>query len=210
MEYDLLDQNGCQISKISLLDAVFSREYNEALVHQVVVSYLANSRQGSRAQKNRSSVSYSTRKPWKQKGTGRARAGMRSSPLWRGGGKIFPSSPSENFCQKINRKMYRAAMGCICSRLVSEGRVSFVDKIDIPLPKTKEFLKVVSALGLPSDGSRFVVVTAGYDENLDLSSRNLHYCDVVDSLVVDPVTLVNSRRVLMTEPGLRVLEESLS
>ncbi|WP_092403292.1 MULTISPECIES: 50S ribosomal protein L4 [Candidatus Ichthyocystis] len=211
MECDLLDQSGQKISKITLSDAVFAREYNESLVHQIIVSCLANSRIGSRAQKNRAAVSYSTRKPWKQKGTGRARAGMRSSPLWRGGGRAFPSSPSENFHQKINKKMYRAAVSCVYSQLIREGRVTFVDRIDISVPKTKEFLKVVSALGFSSNGgSRLLIITAGYDENLDLSSRNIWYCDVLDSVLVDPVTLVNSANVLVTVSALKVLEGSLT
>lgn len=207
MDQGLIDQNGQEVSRVVLSEAIFCRDYNESLVHQVVVSYLSNARIGSRAQKNRAVVSHSTRKPWKQKGTGRARAGMSSSPLWRGGGRTFPSSPEENFSHKVNRKMYKAAMCCIYSQILREGRLFFVDKLFLDSPKTKNFVQLLSNMGFLSG---VLIVTTGYDENLDLSSRNIRNCLVIDSMFVDPVTLVNSKKVLMTEAGLKVLEGYLS
>src|SRR5512139_4078349 len=137
MELKLIDDNGQSSASVSGADALFAREYNETLVHQVVTAYLANARSANRAQKGRTDVSKSTRKPWRQKGTGRARAGMASSPLWRGGGKIFPNSPDENFSHKVNRKMYRAGMASIFSQLVRDGRMTVVDNLDLDTPKTK-------------------------------------------------------------------------
>src|SRR5918992_2932522 len=137
MELKLIDDQGQPTASVSASDTAFAREYNEALVHQVVTAFMANARQGTRAQKDRSTVKHSTKKPYRQKGTGRARAGMTSSPLWRGGGRIFPSSPDENFTQKVNRKMYRAGMCSILSQLAREDRVAVIDELAVDAPKTK-------------------------------------------------------------------------
>src|SRR2546421_4037094 len=154
---------------VNATDDIFGREFNEALVHQVVVAYQANARIGSRAQKDRGEVRHSTKKPWRQKGTGRARAGMTSSPLWRGGGKIFPNSPDENFSHKVNRKMYRAGMASILSQLAREDRIRVVDAFTVAQPKTKLLAQKVKAMGF--DG--VLVITDEIDQNLRLSSRNL-------------------------------------
>src|SRR5437667_8002113 len=150
-------------------DALFARDFNEALVHQLVVAYQANARLGTRAQKDRGAVNHSTKKPWRQKGTGRARAGMTSSPLWRGGGKIFPNSPDENFTHKVNRKMYRAGMASILSQLVREERLAVVDGFTIGEPKTKLLAGKLRAMGLDD----VLILTDHLDQNLFLSSRNL-------------------------------------
>src|SRR5438093_6877965 len=151
-------------------DALFARDFNEALVHQIVVAYQGNARIGSRAQKDRGAVNHSTKKPWRQKGTGRARAGMTSSPLWRGGGKIFPNSPDENFSHKVNRKMYRAGLASILSQLVREDRLSVIEPIALDGPKTKTFAQKIRAFGLTGT---VLVVTDKLDSNTLLSSRNL-------------------------------------
>src|SRR6188474_2336192 len=148
MELKLLDDQGQSSASVSASDRAFGRDYNEALVHQVVTAYLANARMGTRAQKDRGTVKHSTKKPWRQKGTGRARAGMTSSPLWRGGGRIFPNSPDENFSQKLNRKMYRAGLSSILSQLVREDRLAVIDDLAVDSPKTKLFVRKMKALGL--------------------------------------------------------------
>src|SRR5688572_6303581 len=165
MELKMIGNGGA----VQANDAVFGREFNEALVHQVVVAFQANARIGSSAQKDRGAVNHSTKKPWRQKGTGRARAGMTSSPLWRGGGKIFPNSPDENFSQKVNRKMYRAGMASILSQLAREDRIRIVEEFKIDAPKTKMLAQKVKAMGL----DQVLVLTDEVDENLLLSSRNL-------------------------------------
>ena len=185
-------------------DALFGREYNEALVHQVVVAYQANGRQGTRAQKGRSDVNKSHRKPWKQKGTGRARAGQANSPLWRGGGKIFPSSPDENFSHKVNRKMYRAGIASILSQLVREERLSVIDAFSIDQPKTKLLAGKLRALGL----AEVLIVTDKLDENLYLSSRNLPNVLVLEARHADPVSLMRFEKVLLTKAAVKHLEES--
>src|SRR5919202_2289440 len=156
-------------------DALFGRDFNEALVHQVVVAYHANARIGSRAQKDRGTVKHSTKKPWNQKGTGRARAGMTSSPLWRGGGRIFPNSPDENFSHKLNRKMYRAGLSSILSQLAREERLAVVDSFTVDAPKTKLLAQKLKGMGLES----VLIITDDVDQNLALSSRNLPFVDVV-------------------------------
>src|SRR5207248_6271978 len=158
MELKMVGNSGT----VNATDAIFGREFNEALVHQVVVAYQANARIGSRAQKDRGAVNHSTKKPWRQKGTGRARAGMTSSPLWRGGGKIFPNSPDENFSQKVNRKMFRAGIASILSQLVREDRLSVVEQIALDAPKTKLFAQKMKGLGL--SGS-VLLVTDKIDDN---------------------------------------------
>jgi large subunit ribosomal protein L4 len=186
-------------------DEVFGRDYNEALVHQVVVAFQANSRIGSRAQKDRGAVNHSTKKPWRQKGTGRARAGMTSSPLWRGGGKIFPNSPDENFSHKVNRKMYRAGMASILSQLAREDRISVVEEFKVDAPKTKVLAQKVKDMGF----DEVLVLTDEVDQNLLLSARNLANVQVMSVRNANPLALVRSARVLLTKGGLAKLEELL-
>ena len=186
-------------------DAIFGRDFNEALVHQLVVAYQANARLGTRAQKDRGAVRHSTRKPWRQKGTGRARAGMTSSPLWRGGGKIFPNSPDENFSQKINRKMYRAGLCSILSQLAREDRIRVVEAFSIEQPKTKLLAQKLKAMGF----ERVLVITDEVDRNLQLSSRNLPDVEVIAARQANPVALVGYPSVVVTKAALAKLEEML-
>jgi large subunit ribosomal protein L4 len=186
-------------------DEVFARDFNEALVHQIVVAFQANARIGSRAQKDRGAVRHSTKKPWRQKGTGRARAGMTSSPLWRGGGKIFPNSPDENFTQKVNRKMYRAGMASILSQLAREDRLRVVDEFRLDQPKTKLLAQKVKAMGFEG----LLVITDEVDENLLLSSRNLANVEIVAARHADPVSLVRYPNVLLTKAAVAKFEEIL-
>ena len=186
-------------------DDVFARDFNEALVHQLVVAYQANARIGSRAQKDRGEVNHSTKKPWRQKGTGRARAGMTSSPLWRGGGKIFPNRTDENFSHKVNRKMYRAGMASILSQLAREDRIRVVDEFKVDAPKTKLLAQKVKAMGF----DEVLVVTDEVDQNLMLSSRNLANVQVMAVRNANPVVLVRSARVLLTKNAVARLEELL-
>jgi len=169
MQVELLNDQGQAASNVDVPETVFGRDYNEALIHQLVVAYQANARQGTRAQKDRQMVKHSTKKPFKQKGTGNARAGMTSSPLWRGGGRIFPNSPDENFTQKLNKKMYRAGMASIFSQLAREGRLAVVDSIKVDSPKTKQLADKFKAMNL----SHVLVIAEEVDENLYLASRNL-------------------------------------
>jgi large subunit ribosomal protein L4 len=202
MELKLIGNGG---GTLKANDAVFGRDYNESLVHQVVVAFQANARIGSRAQKDRGAVNHSTKKPWRQKGTGRARAGMTSSPLWRGGGKIFPNSPDENFSQKVNRKMYRAGMASILSQLAREDRIRVVEEFKIDAPKTKMLAQKVKAMGF----DEVLVLTDELDQNLLLSSRNLTNVQVMSVRNANPLALVRSARVLLTRSGLAKLEELL-
>src|ERR1700690_1017747 len=176
MELKLIDAKGQAASTMVASDTLFGRDYNEPLIHQVVTAYQANARQGTRAQKGRSEIAKSTRKPWRQKGTGRARAGMASSPLWRGGGRIFPSSPDENFSQKLNKKMYRAGMASILSQLAREDRLAIVDSISVDAPKTKLFAQKIKGMGYES----VLVIIDSIDENVFLASRNLPNVLVVE------------------------------
>ena len=188
-------------------DEVFARDFNEALVHQIVVAFQANARIGSRAQKDRGAVRHSTKKPWRQKGTGRARAGMTSSPLWRGGGKIFPNSPDENFSQKVNRKMYRAGMASILSQLAREDRLRVVDEFKVTQPKTKLLAQKVKQMGFDA----VLVITADddMDENLMLSARNLRNVMVMSVRDANPVSLVRFPHVVLTKAAVSRLEELL-
>jgi large subunit ribosomal protein L4 len=204
MELNVINEQGQASSTLQASDELFGRDYNEALVHQVVVAYQANARSGNRAQKGRSEIAKSTRKPWNQKGTGRARAGMASSPIWRGGGKIFPSSPEENFSHKVNRKMFRAGMAAILSRLASEGRLTVVDSISVSAPKTKLFAQKIRELGL---GERLLVITDELDENLYLASRNLPTVLVLEAQEADPVSLVRFPNVVVTKNAIAKFEE---
>ncbi len=203
MQLELLNDQGQATSKFDAPETVFGREYNEALVHQVVVAFQANARQGTRAQKDREQVKHSTKKPFKQKGTGRARAGMTSSPLWRGGGRIFPNMPDENFSHKINKKMYRAGMASIFSQLAREGRLAVVDSLSVESPKTKPLAAKFKAMNLDS----VMVIADQVDENLYLASRNLVNVLVVEPRYADPVSLVHYRKVLVTRAAMDKLKE---
>ena len=203
MQLELLNDQGQAASKYEAPETVFGRAYNEDLVHQVVVAFQANARQGTRAQKDREQVKHSTKKPFKQKGTGRARAGMTSSPLWRGGGRIFPNMPDENFAQKINKKMYRAGMASILSQLAREGRLAVVDSIKVDSPKTKPLAARFKAMNLPS----VMVIAEEVDENLYLASRNLVNVLVVEPRYADPVSLVHYKKVLVTKAAMDQLQE---
>jgi len=204
MDLKLIDDKGQSASTVSASDALFARDYNEALVHQVVTAFQANARQGTRAQKSRGLINKSHKKPWQQKGTGRARAGQANSPLWRGGGKIFPSLPDENFSQKVNRKMFRAGIAAILSQLVREGRLSVIEGIAIDAPKTKLFSKKIKGYGL--DGT-VLVVTDKLEDNVYLGSRNLTDVLVLETREVDPVSLVRFNHVLLTKGAVREFEE---
>ena len=203
MQLELLNEQGQPTAKYDAPETVFGRAYNEDLVHQVVVAFQANARQGTRAQKDREQVKHSTKKPFKQKGTGRARAGMTSSPLWRGGGRIFPNMPDENFSHKINKKMYRAGMSSILSQLAREGRLAVVDSLKVESPKTKLLAAKFKAMNLES----VMVIADEVDENLYLASRNLVNVLVVEPRYADPVSLVHYRKVLVTKAAMDQLKE---
>jgi len=206
MELKLIDDQGKSAKTVPASDAAFGRKFNEALVHQVVVAYQANARQGTRAQKARGDINRSHRKPWRQKGTGRARAGFSGSPLWRGGGRIFPNLPDENFSHKVNRKMYRAGMASILSQLAREDRLMVVEEFKVDQPKTRLLAQKVKAMGL----DEVLLITDVVDQNLRLSSRNLPHVQVLDVRHADPVTLVSSRNVLVTRGAVAKLEEMLA
>ena len=207
MQLDVLNEQGQSTSKVDAPDTVFARDYNEALVHQIVVAFQANARLGTRAQLDRAMVKHSTKKPWRQKGTGRARAGMTSSPLWRGGGRIFPNSPDENFTQKVNKKMYRAGMASILSQLVREGRLSVVESLTVDTPKTKALAQKFKAMGCLDS---VLVITHELPDNLLLASRNLANVLVVESRYADPLALVHYKKVLVTKGAMEQLKEMLS
>ena len=204
MELKLLNEQGQAASTLQASDVLFGRDYNEALVHQVVTAYAANARSGNRKQKGRSEIAKSTRKPFRQKGTGNARAGMASSPLWRGGGKIFPNTPDENFSQKVNRKMYRAGVAAILSQLAREDRLTMVESFSVEAPKTRLLSQKLKGMGLDS----VLVITDEMDENLFLSSRNLHQVLVLEVNEADPVSLVRFPKVLVTKGALAKMEEA--
>ena len=203
MQVEFLNDQGVAASKVDVPDTVFGREYNESLIHQLVVAFQANARQGTRAQKDREQVRHSTKKPFKQKGTGRARAGMTSSPLWRGGGRIFPNMPDENFTQKINKKMYRAGMASIFSQLAREGRLAVVDSLSVDSPKTKVLADKFKAMNLNS----VLVIADVVDENLYLASRNLVNILVVEPRYADPVSLVHYKKIIVTKAAMDQLKE---
>ena len=205
MELKLLGNNG-EAGRIDAPDTIFGRDFNEPLIHQIVIAYQANARSGNRAQKGRSEVAKSTHKPFRQKGTGRARAGMASSPLWRGGGKIFPNSPEENFTQKVNKKMYRAGVCSILSQLAREGRLAVVDGFSIEAPKTKLLTTKLKSLGL----EHVLVITDTLDENLELASRNLPNVLVVEPRYADPLSLVHYKNVVLTKGALAKFQELLA
>ncbi len=190
---------------ISVSDAAFAKDFNESLVHQVVTAYMAGARQGTKAQKTRSEVSGGGKKPWRQKGTGRARAGTIRSPIWRGGGKTF-AAVNRDHSQKVNRKMYRGALQCIMSELVRQDRLVVVDEFTVGEPKTKAVAAKLKELDL----ANVLIVTDSVDENLYLGSRNLPKVDVRDADGVDPVSLIAFEKVLVTVPALKKLEEALA
>lgn len=203
MELKVINEEGLAGATMSASDGLFARDYNEPLVHQLVVAYQANARSGDRAQLNRAEVRHSTKKPWRQKGTGRARAGMTSSPLWRGGGRIFPNSPEENFTQKINRKMYRAGLATILSQLVREDRLAVIDEFQVSAPKTKLVAEKLKKMGLGS----VLLVTDDLNENLMLATRNLPSVLVLEPRQADPLSLIRFPKVLMTKGAVSKLEE---
>ena len=207
MDLKLINDQGLPAATVAGSDALFGREYNEALIHQVVTAYQANARGGNRAQKGRSDVNKSNRKPWAQKGTGRARAGRASSPLWRGGGRIFPNSPDENFTQKVNRKMYRAGVASILSQLVREDRLAVIEALAVDAPKTKLFAQKIRALGLTGT---VLVITDQLDDNLLLASRNLVNVLIVEPRHADPLALVHFKKVLVTKAAVEQLKEMLA
>jgi large subunit ribosomal protein L4 len=202
MELKLISDTGAA-GTTSAADAIFGREFNESLVHQIVVAYQANARQGTRKQKERSEIAKSTKKPWRQKGTGRARAGMASSPLWRGGGKIFAASPDENFSHKVNRKMMRAGMASILSQLAREDRIRVVEEFKLEAPKTKLLARKVKAMGF----DEVLLILDEVDQNVELSSRNLPNVAVLTVRQANPVALVRFPHVLLTRKALARLEE---
>ena len=205
MELKLLEANGKIGEAIKASAEVFEREYNEALVHQIVVAYQANARSGNRAQKDREQVHHTTKKPWRQKGTGRARAGMSSSPIWRGGGRIFPNLPDENFSHKVNKKMYRAGMRSIFSQLAREGRLNVVDDFNLDATKTKLLAEKVKAMGLES----VLIILDKVDENLYLAARNLHKVSIVEPKHADPLSLVHFQNILVGKSAIAQIEEML-
>ena len=203
MELKVIDAKGQVSGSLTASDALFAREYNEALVHQLVTAFLANARSGNRAQLTRAEVKHSTKKPWRQKGTGRARAGMTSSPIWRGGGRAFPNKPTENFTQKVNRKMYRAGMAAILSQLVRDERLMVIDNLSVETPKTKVFAEQVKNLGF----EQILFITKQLDENVYLSSRNLPNVMVLEAQQTDPYSLLRYKKVLITKDAIAELEE---
>jgi len=206
MELTLIDAKGHASASVKASDELFGREYNESLVHQVVTAYMANARMGTRAQKGRSDIAKSTRKPWRQKGTGRARAGMASSPLWRGGGKIFPNGPDENFSQKVNRKMFRAGLSAILSQLARDGRLAVVEDFSLVSPKTRLLAQKVREMGMHN----VLIITDKLDENLMLSARNLPNILVIDPKQADPVSLLRFEKTLITKGAIAKIEEMLA
>ncbi|HFC8549169.1 TPA: 50S ribosomal protein L4 [Neisseria lactamica] len=203
MELKVIDAKGQVSGSLAVSDALFAREYNEALVHQLVTAYLANARSGNRAQKTRAEVNHSTKKPWRQKGTARARSGMTSSPLWRKGGRAFPNKPDENFTQKVNRKMYRAGMATILSQLARDERLFAIEALTAETPKTKVFAEQVKNLGL----EQVLFVTKQLDENVYLASRNLPNVLVLEAQQVDPYSLLRYKKVVITKDAVAQLEE---
>lgn len=206
MELKLINETNDKVSTIKVSDSLFNRSYNESLVHQLVKSYLANGRGANRAQKDRSEVNKSTKKPWKQKGTGRARAGAASSPLWRGGGQIFPNRADESFAHKVNRKMYRAGICTILSQLVRDDRLVAIETMTVDEPKTKTLLDRLQKLGL----SNVMIITGEIDSNFHLSSRNIPNIKVVEANSADPVNLLRFDKILLTKSGIEKFEELMA
>ncbi|MGA1383076.1 MAG: 50S ribosomal protein L4 [Burkholderiaceae bacterium] len=206
MELTLINESGQSAGKVQAADVVFNRDFNEPLVHQVVVAYQANARSANRAQKDRSEVNKSTRKPWRQKGTGRARVGRASSPLWRGGGKVFPNSPEENYSHKLNKKMYRAGVRSILSQLAREDRLVVVESFSVDAPKTKLVADKLKQMGMDS----VLLITEAFDETLYLATRNLQSNAVIEPEASDPLSLIYNDKVVVTRAALGRFEEMLS
>ena len=207
MELNVISNKGKASAKLNASDELFGREYCEDLVHQLITAYMANARAASSKQKGRSEIAKSTRKPFKQKGTGRARAGMASSPLWRGGGQIFPNTGEENYTQKVNRKMYRAGYATILSNLVREDRLVVVDDLTVDSPKTKQLAEKIKGLGVDTKQFRLLIITDSVDENLYLSSRNLANVLILEASHADPVSLVRFPNVMVTRNAVAKIEE---
>ena len=205
MELKVIDAKGQVSGSLAVSDALFAREYNEALVHQLVTAYLANARSGNRAQKTRAEVNHSTKKPWRQKGTGRARSGDIKSPIWRSGGITFAAKPQDH-SQKVNKKMYRGAIKSILSELVRQDRLVVVDKFEIDAPKTKVLVQKLKGLALED----VLIITASLDENLFLAARNLYKVDVRDAQGIDPVSLIAFDKVVVTVDAVKQIEEMLA
>jgi large subunit ribosomal protein L4 len=205
MDLMIINDQGQQTSSLAASDDTFGREYNEALVHQVVTAFMANARSASSKQKDREEVHHSTKKPWRQKGTGRARSGMTSSPIWRGGGKSFPNTAEENYAHKVNRKMYRAGISAILSQLARDGKLKVVDTLGVDTPKTKALAQKIKAMGF----DRVMIIADSVDENLWLSSRNLSNVYVVEPHQADPWSLVKFGAVLITKDAVKQFEEML-
>jgi len=203
MELKVFNDQGKPTATFAAPATLFGRDYNEALVHQIVVAYQANARQGTRAQKDRTVVAHTTHKPWRQKGTGRARAGMSSSPLWRGGGRTFPNSPDENFTQKVNRKMFRAGVCSILSKLARDDRVVVVDDLSVEAPRTQLLARKLKAMGLES----VLIITDSIDENLYLAARNLKHVMVVETRHADPVSMIHYKKLVLTRPAIATLDQ---
>lgn len=205
MDLMIINDQGQQTASLSASDETFGREYNEALVHQVVTAFMANARSANSKQKDREEVRHSTKKPWRQKGTGRARAGMTSSPIWRGGGKTFPNTGEENYAHKVNRKMYRAGISAILSQLARDGKLKVVDSLGIDAPKTKALAQKVKSMGF----DKVMIIADNVDDNLWLSSRNLSNVYVVEPHQADPWSLVKFGNVLITKEAVKQFEEML-
>jgi large subunit ribosomal protein L4 len=204
VELSIVKPGNTPAGTVSVSDVAFAREYNEDLVHQVVTAYLAGARAGTRAQKNRADVRGGGKKPWRQKGTGRARAGTIRSPIWRSGGVTFAAAPQDH-SQKVNRKMYRAAMQTIMSELARQNRLVVVESMDLAEPKTKLLVKQLSEYGMESA----LIVSTEVGENLYLAARNLHKVDVRDVEGIDPVSLIGHEKVLVTVDAVKKFEEML-
>ena len=208
MELKLVNIQGADAGVVTVSESVFARDYNESLVHQVVTAYLANARSGNRKQKSRSEIAKSTKKPWRQKGTGRARAGTASSPIWRGGARTFPNTPEENFSHKVNRKMYRAGMAAILSKLVADGRLVIANDINIDTPKTKSFVQALNNMSLGNE--TVLVVVDELTENLYYASRNLPTVLVLEAHQIDPYSLLRCNKVVFTQKALEQIGEQYS
>ncbi|MBK7353333.1 MAG: 50S ribosomal protein L4 [Nitrosomonas sp.] len=206
MEANFIGSDG-KTTKVNIPEQVFGTKYNEALVHQLIVAYMSNARSGTRAQKSRSQVQKSTHKLWKQKGTGRARSGTGSNPIRRGGGRIFPNLPIENFTQKINKKMYRKGISVILSQLYSEDKLCIFDKFLLSNPKTKEFLVMLDSINLDND---LLIITEDIDDNLYFSTRNIPTVTITDTLHTDPVILLKHKKVLISLQAVNKFEELLA
>ena len=206
MKLEVLNITGKNNGNVEISDKLFNKNINKTLVHQYVVSTLSNIRKGTRAQKNRSDIIASGRKPWRQKGTGRARSGSIGSPIWRGGGRAFPSNIDENFHKKINKKTRKAALSSILSKKIDDKDLIIIDKLEISTHKTRDFISILKDLNIDSS---VLIVTDKVSDNLVLSTRNLHYCCIVESSWLNPVLLLKFKKMLITSESLKRLEGAL-